>query len=257
MEIDVATRELIKFAVLPPGILIIALLLGWLFARHLFGRLLLLTAILTFYALSTPVGLNWLAAKVETIPPPSAAQIAASRADVILVLLAGVERHNPELSGADRLSADSLERVDYALALHRRTGLPIVVSGGSVSGDTTPVAELAARWLDDRAGVKARAIESGSRDTWENARNSQALLAANGLHKALLVTHAYHMPRALLSARAANLQVVAAPFGFMHVPDDLSEPTRLADWLPHRGYLGSSYLVLHEVIGIAWYSLAR
>jgi uncharacterized SAM-binding protein YcdF (DUF218 family) len=255
MEPDVATRTILKLFVLPPGSLILLLLVGWLLARRPVGRLLILLGIIGLYGLSTPVVVDWLAGRLETIPAPSAEELRNSRADAILVLLAGVRRSNPELDGADALDSLSLERIDHALALHRQTGLPIVVSGGSVKGDTATLAELGADWLQRRTGVTALAVEGASRDTWENAAFSADIMENQGLGRALLVTHAFHMPRAMLSARAAGIDAIPAPFAFLHEPPALRQPREFGDWLPHPGTLGRSYLILHEMAGLVWYGL--
>ncbi len=257
MEIDIATRQLIKLALLPPGILLLMLLFGWLLAGKVFGRLVLLLAIVLMYGLATPVGVNWLAAQLETVPALTPTQLRTSRADAIWVLMAGVRRHNPERGGAEWPSAMSLERIDYALTLHRKTGLPIVVSGGSPSGETRPVAELAAEWLQQQANVTPVIVDNSSRDTWENAKRSAELFAQNSIGRVLLVTHAFHMPRAMLSARAAAVDVVPAPFGFEHTPPALQQPGDYRDWLPQPGYLRRSYLILHEMAGLVWYGFFR
>ena len=56
-----------------------------------------------------------LASQLETEPALTPTKLRNSRADAILVFLAGVRTHNPELGGADALGPMSLERVDYAL----------------------------------------------------------------------------------------------------------------------------------------------
>lgn len=257
MELDVATRATLKLFLLPPGILLLLLLIGWLFARRLVGRLLVLVAFLGLYLLSTPAVLERLAARVETIPPPTGDQLRNSGAEAILVLLAGIRRNNPELGGAGALSSLSLQRIDYGLALHRMTGLPIVLSGGSVRGDTRPLAELGVDWLQGRAGVTPLAVENGSRDTWENAQRSVEALRRLGIERVLLVTHAFHMPRAMLSADAADLDAVPAPFAFEHDPSPTPPPISPIDWLPHPGRLGLSYLMLHEMSGLFWYRWNR
>ena len=257
MEIDVATRQLIKLALLPPGVLLILLLFGWLLAGRLFGRILLLLTIALMYGLSTPVGVNWLATHLETVPALTPTQLQTSRADAIWVLLAGVRRHNPERGGAEWPSALSLERLDYALTLHRKTGLPIAVSGGSPTGEARPVADLAAQWLRQQAQVEPLIIDNDSRDTWENAQRSAELFSRYDIDRVLLVTHAFHMPRAMLSARAAGLNVVPAPFGFEHTPPALQQAGSYRDWLPQPGNFSRSYLILHEMAGLVWYGLAR
>ena len=52
-------------------------------------------------------------------------------AQAILVFLAGRTWRAPELGGDDGLSALSLQRLHHAVYLHRRTGLPLAVSGGA------------------------------------------------------------------------------------------------------------------------------
>jgi uncharacterized SAM-binding protein YcdF (DUF218 family) len=257
LDIDVGTRAVLKLFLLPPGVLILVLLVGWLFARSLFGRLLLLLGLLTFYGLTTPVSVDWLAAQLETVKARSFEELRRSQADGILVFLAGSRMQNPELAGADALSARSLERVDYALAVHRETRLPILFSGGSREPDRRPVAEVAAGWLEQRTGLSAAGIDAASRDTWENAINSRALLEELGMRRVILVTHAYHMPRAHLSARAAGLDVVPAPFAFIHTPADRRQPYKVTDWLPSAGELERSYQVLHEMAGLVWYGFVR
>jgi uncharacterized SAM-binding protein YcdF (DUF218 family) len=257
LDLDVGTRAVLKLFLLPPGLLVLMLAVGWLFARRLFGRLLLLIAIAGFYGLSTPATVHWLAGQLETAQARTFDELRQSQADGILVFLAGSRRQNPEYAGADALSARSLERVDYALAVHRETRLPILLSGGSRDEQRRPVAELAADWLQQRAGLSAAAVDAASQDTWENARNSRVLLEQLGMRRVILVTHAYHMPRAQLSARAAGLDVVPAPFAFIHTPVDRRAPYKATDWLPQTGQLERAYLVLHEMAGLVWYGFAR
>lgn len=83
------------------------------------------------------------------------------------------------------------------------------------------------------------------------------LFDSKNVARVLLVTHAYHMPRALLSARAADIDALPAPFGYLHTPPALQQDSSYRDWLPMPGYLYRSYLVLHEMAGLVWYGFAR
>ncbi len=257
MELDVATRALLKVWLLPPGLLLILLLLAWLFARRRFGRFLLLTTIVISYLLCTPAGSGWLAGRLESVRPTPLAALKRSDADAILVFLADARDNNPELGGDESLSSLSLERIDFALSLHRHTGLPIILSGGVPPDQTRSLAALAQAWLRRQAGVDAAALDGASRDTWENAMHSAVLLRERGLHRPLLVTHAFHMPRALLSARAAGIDPIPAPFAFLHRPGGPDAGSEALDWAPQARSLANSYLVLHEIIGLVWYDLAR
>ena len=257
MELDVAARALLKLVLLPPGCLVAGLVIGLLLVRRRLGKLLLIASTTGLIVLSTPVTVEWLAARVETIPPTGMAQLKASEADAILVFMAGLRRDNPEYDGADVLTGLSLERLDHALRIQQQTGLPIIVSGGSVDGDTTPLAELALDWLRRYATATVIAAETDSRDTWENARFSKPLLADLGIERVVLVTHAFHMPRALYSAESAGIDAVPSAFAYLHPPPAYQPPRRPGDWLPQAGALHQAYLLLHEMAGYYWYRQAR
>lgn len=257
MELDVAARALIKLVVLPPGSILLVLGLGLVLHRRRIGRILLAAGIASLYLLSSPAVVMPMAALIESAPAPSTVQIRQSGAQAILVFMAGLRQGNPELSGADALSALSLQRLDHAASLHRQTGLPIIVSGGSVDGRSTPLAQLGASWLRGQAGIRPLALESASHDTWENALFSKRLLDRRDIQRVLLVTHAFHMPRALWSARAAGIDAVATPFGFVHIPEPYRPQRRASDWLPRASTLEESFLLLHEALGLAWYRATR
>ncbi|MFT7885251.1 YdcF family protein, partial [Salmonella enterica] len=59
-------------------------------------------------------------------------------------------------------------------------------------------------------GVSAKWIESDSRNTLENARQTRKTLKQAGIERVYIVTHAWHMPRAKMAFQNAGLQVVPA-----------------------------------------------
>src|SRR5260370_7247985 len=77
-------------------------------------------------------------------------------------------------------------------------------------------AEAARSVLEDW-GVPESAIlvETRSKNTAENGSFSRDLLASRGIHRALLVTSAYHMPRAVAAFRKAGLEVTPPPTHYM------------------------------------------
>lgn len=109
----------------------------------------------------------------------------------------------------------SAERVLAMLQLARRyPQARIVYSGGSgnlVSG-TEPEAPVAERLLLEFGVDRSRIVlESLSRSTAENATFSRKLLAPKSGERWLLVTSAFHMPRAIGAFRAAGFDVEAYP----------------------------------------------
>jgi uncharacterized SAM-binding protein YcdF (DUF218 family) len=154
----------------------------------------------------------------------------------IVVLGGGRESFAPEY-GVSNLTPASLERLRYGLWLSRETGAPVAFSGGVGWGQTDgwPEAEVAFRVASQEFGRPLRWVEGQSRDTRENARLTLALLRPAGVNHILLVTHGWHMPRALQAfqeAAGTEVRIEAAPMGLAR----RSEAAEL-DWLPSsQGY---------------------
>lgn len=239
---------------MPPGIVIILALIGLLLLLRwrLAGAALLTASIAALYVLSLPVTgialLGRLEAQVPALPVIDAAL--GARAGAIVVLGGGRHIDSPEYGG-DTVNTSTLERLRYAARLHRATGLPVLVSGGSVFGESIPEAELMQRVMREDLGVSATWVEGRSRTTYENALYSRAILEAAGITRVLLVTHAWHMPRAIWAFRQAGLDVLMAPTSFSRGYRSHSG----LDWLPSaRGLLHASR-ALHEQLGLLWYRL--
>ena len=213
------------------------------------GMLICVSGVVFLYALSTPlISQNLLMALESGLQKPAPSKIA--RPGVILVL-GGDLRHRASEYGGDGVGSLSLERIRYGALLHRQTGLPILTTGGSRHfGPERSMAQLMKRTLEEDFRVAVRWTEDQARDTFQNARDSQALLQAEGIETVLLVTHAWHMPRAVFSFETAGLRVIAAPTRFTFP----LEP-RMTDFWPSMGALRASYYGLHEWLGLAWYWL--
>lgn len=252
---EVLSIRTLEALLLPPGGLVILLLLGLMLIRTALGRLLVLLATLLLYGLSTAVGSAWLAAQVETVPPLTIEPGVAAKAQAIVVFLAGMDPDAPELSGEDGLDVNSLRRLAHAALLQRELGLPIILSGGLPRPPDHPaMAVIAAKALSRYFGLAPLAIEDRSRTTWENAQFVAPILRQHGMHSVILVTQAAHMPRALFAMQHTGIPVVPAPTGYVSRPDQhYLAGTEFSDWIPHAGYLKKSYLALHELLGMQWY----
>jgi uncharacterized SAM-binding protein YcdF (DUF218 family) len=167
----------------------------------------------------------------------------------IVVLGAEIIRAHNENLGI-RPGLLTLDRLRTAAALHRRTGLPILVTGGTTQPDTQPVGLVMAQSLKDDFQTPPRWVESKSSDTWENARFSADILHADGITSVYVVTHSWHMRRAILAFRATGLVVTAFPTSL----DDPLAPD-LYDFLPRASGWQTGYFAVHEWIGYAWYRL--
>jgi uncharacterized SAM-binding protein YcdF (DUF218 family) len=249
-------RQNLKLAILPPGGIILLLLLGHLFGRRFLGRLFSWSGLLALYLLSIPVTSGWLAGQQTQYPPLSGEQLLARDAQAILVLTASQEDHNPELGGAPRPDALGLQRLSHALRLHRETGLPIILSGGAMREGEQPLAVTYAAWLGQLAGVETLATEERSHNTRENLEFSATLLHELQLERVALVTHAFHMPRAMLVAASQEAEFIPTPFSLADKPEAADEP-RWLRWTPQSRTLAHNYLLLHELLGTFWYRVNR
>jgi uncharacterized SAM-binding protein YcdF (DUF218 family) len=149
----------------------------------------------------------------------------------IVVLSSGVSPPFPPRPTAI-LGFDSYERCVYAAWLHTHCyPVPVLASGGGSRGGE-PYAVTMGEALQ-REGVAKSMIwtEEASRSTYENAEFSARILRARGIHRILLVTEAYHMPRAEACFRKQGFDVVPAACGFRTWNED----------------------VLHEILGMIWY----
>jgi uncharacterized SAM-binding protein YcdF (DUF218 family) len=173
-------------------------------------------------------------------------------AQAIVVLAAGTMPRSAEYDNREIPDYIALARLRYGARLQRRTGLPLLVSGGN--GDDPRAkrvytkADAMATALREDFGVPVRWIEPRSRDTAENASNSAAILRAAGVKRILLVTDAMHMPRARTAFLRAGMEVVSAPTMFFG-----DQPLSFWSWVPSAEGLRRSWYAVYELLGIAWY----
>lgn len=120
-----------------------------------------------------------------------------------------------------------------------------LVTGGELGHGLRTEAEYLADALV-RLGVPADRVvlEPKAANTRENARYAKPLLEARGATKVLLVTSAFHLPRALGCFRAVGLEPDALPVDFR-----LRDVTRDPHWAPRAEYLAQSAQAVREVVG--------
>lgn len=232
---------------LPPGILILVMT-GGLALRRTRPRLgtgLVTSSLVALYVLSMPLTAHFLLASWQHQPPVIVATKSAA-----IVVLGGSKSHDSPEYGGDTVSGATLVRLRYAAYLHRQTGLPILVSGGSPEGSTQSEAELMQYTLQNEFSVPVRWAEGESTNTLENARLSYRMLAAENIRTIHLVTHAWHMPRAQLAFEAAGFKVIPAATAYT-----TRYRLTVLDVLPNATALRDSALFFHEIIGIVWYRL--
>ena len=240
MPLSFLFKKLASAMVLPPlaPLLLIAGGLLLLRRRPALGRAVAWAGLLVALLMSVPATTHYLIAPLEDVPllgDPN-----GSGAQAIVVLSGGSNDYMPEYAGPgpNRLT---LERLRYAVHLVHRTGLPLLVSGGS------PEAEMMAMSLAEDFGVGVRWGENQSLDTAENARFSVKMLKADGIERVLLVTHAAHMKRAMNEFLLQGIEVTPAPTAFFS-RDDMG--VELFDYVPGMSAYFASWYAIHEWVGL-------
>ena len=234
----------------PPGNVLLFGLAA-LFTRGGWRRVVLGAAFVLLYLQSAPATVDAFTAPLERYPPLELEHLPT--ADAIVVLGGGRYSRAPEY-GRDSASTLSLERLQYAADLERATGLPLLISGGSVQGEPDAEASIMAELLHTTFGIKTEIVtETRSRNTAENALYSKELLDAHRWHRVFLVTHARDLPRAVAMFEKNGVAVVPAPLRFDTRRDE--DLMVVGAWLPSAQAMRQFREACHEYVGALWYRL--
>lgn len=249
-------KPVLTALLLPPVPLLLLMLIG--------ARLILPRRGLGWFAVMLSVAGLWLSACTGTaqalshfvLHPPAALTSdrikelkTAKTPTAIIVLGGGLEPFAPEY-GVSSLHYASLERLRYGVWLSRETGLPLGFSGGVgfAQPDSKPEAQIAAQIAASEFGRPLKFVEDNSRDTRENAARTLALLRPTGIRHIVLVTHGWHMPRALkafeTAAAGSDIRVEAAPMGLAR-----NTETPALQWLPTSKGFSDVRSILRELLG--------
>ncbi|RMG91472.1 MAG: YdcF family protein [Zetaproteobacteria bacterium] len=238
---------------LPPALFLCMAFVGLLAWKRSWGRMLAFIGFISIWLLSlAPVRDLLLWPLEEAYDPLPVEQADASRGQAIVLLGGGLYEHAPEFGGEDALEKYALMRTVYAAELAKKTGLDVYASGGVVfSGQDTPEGEVMVRWLA-RFGVPQERLhaENAARTTWENALRLRDMLEQRGIQRVMLVTSAYHMPRAVRAFRAQGFDVLPAPSAYRKSKDS---SYAIRDWLPRADVFHDACNALHEYLGMLWY----
>ncbi|QRX81024.1 YdcF family protein [Glaciimonas sp. PAMC28666] len=172
------------------------------------------------------------------------------QAEAIVVLGGGRIESAPEYGAVDSPSYVTLARLRYAAKLHRETGLPLLVTGGTPEGGGESEAAVMARTLAEDFDTPVKWREDASDNTAQNAEFSYTILSQQKVKHILLVTDAIHMPRAQMIFKLSGFDVTPAPTVFFS-----RSRLSLLDFIPSGEGLRRSYYALHEWIGVTWYKL--
>jgi uncharacterized SAM-binding protein YcdF (DUF218 family) len=236
-------------ALLPPFSLALLILAGLILLRRVprFARALLFFTAAALYGLSTPWVSGLLLKSLEISRPIEL--VTPLEADAIVVL-GGGRRTDALEYGSDTVNSLTLERLRYAAHLQRISRLPLMVTGGMPGGGSQPEGRLMHDILVKEFKVPVKWVEDRALTTWDNARLSAPRLHQAGVERIVLVSHAWHLRRAVPQFEGHGLDVIPAGTQFSDTRID-----SFLSLLPNALGLRDSYFALHEWLGVLWYKL--
>ncbi|MEM7532571.1 MAG: YdcF family protein [Chloroflexota bacterium] len=166
---------------------------------------------------------------------------------------------------------DAVDRIIYAAQLYHEGRAPLILlSGGRIGwmdpSDTSEAEEMAEILLMLGVPQDALVYEDRSRNTFENALYTRELFTTHQWNDALLVTSAYHMPRAVFLFRQQEIDVIPAPtdyfvvekdwfFSGKYVQKDMSLPQFFLGLFPSVGNVDLTTRAIKEYIGLLIYTV--
>lgn len=175
------------------------------------------------------------------------------RADVTydaVILLGGVVDEQATAASGQPSYNDNVERLIMTHRLLRDGNARIaIVSGAASSEEFAAYGESAvlARQLEDWGIAKERIIsEDKARNTRENAVYTKEIARARGLSRVLVVTSAFHMPRAAECFAAVDMKVDTLGVDYRADPPAY---LGLGKFLPRAHSLGITAMVVREIFG--------
>jgi uncharacterized SAM-binding protein YcdF (DUF218 family) len=244
-------NKLLPVFVLPLGLVVLLLAVA-LWRRT---RWPVVAAIVLLYAVSIPFTGDRLIGRLEArYPAVPVAEVPAADAIVALGGIFGP----PAAAGTVPNVSETGERLEAAIRLWEAgKGTHVVFTGARIpwSGAERGEGELA-RDEAVRRGVPPEAIVVTDEvaNTADEARAVARLMRDRGWRRVILITTAWHLPRAELQFRQAGVDCTPFPVDFRR---DRRAPLAGLDFLPRADALANSETALRELYGYAFYRLFR
>ena len=202
--------KILPTLVSPVGLAILLCLASVTLQNRRIGRCLIWLACLLLYAASIPITADLILSSLQNRFPPLTPTTCPS-ADAIVIL--GGILPTPQREPARLDWNESVERFEQGLALYQAGKAPRIVFTSGGPGDEGEEGQFLTQAALAR-GVPPQAIEHTrhSPNTEAEAFNTAALAADKGYRAIILVTSAYHMPRAMMLFGRTSLAGRTTPY---------------------------------------------
>jgi uncharacterized SAM-binding protein YcdF (DUF218 family) len=236
-------NKLLPVFVLPIGVVTILILLAvwkkWRWAA--------LAATFVLLASSTGVVANLLLRPLENAYP---ARSIASVPEVDAVLVLGGIMSPGKETGLVTEWSEAVERFDAGVEIVQRGKARLLLFPGDARGSEGTALQREAL---ERGVPRDQVMVIGAvGNTADEAEQLKRFAAQRGLKRVLLVTSAWHMPRAMRLFKRAGVEITAFPVDYRALPN---RALPYLDWIPNAGALGKTEMALRECYGMAFYAV--
>ncbi len=231
---------------LPPGILIIILtgFCWWIYRKHRRGFFMAAGITLLFYLSSISFFSDILIHSLENRYQPPA----SIRGDVIIVLGGGATLDTPNIGVKGHLSGAAANRLLTAMQLYHQLKTPVILSAGKAYRTAGVESEITRMILLGVGILPTKIIvENQSINTTENAKYTKKLLAQYHFHRPVLVTSAFHMPRAVKQFTKTGITVIPFPTDYRV---NASGGFDIQKLIPSAEALNQASLAIKEYLGL-------
>lgn len=254
VDMDFTLKKIISALLLPLPIAMILLFIGllffWFSKRKMITNIFLCAGFIVLLIFGSSLYPSILLNSLEDTYKPVTTLV--HNVHQIVVLGGGV-RTDTNAPPNTQLSSASLSRLVEGIRLYKmykaqHIDEKLILSGGRVFGKPAEAGIM--QNIAVVLGVDPNDIllEAGSRDTHEEALYLKKQL---GDHPFLLVTSAYHMPRAIALFKKIGLNPIPAPTQYFGDSSAVS----FKKYLPNSNYLIMSDIAIHEYLGQLWAKL--
>ncbi len=183
----------------------------------------------------------------HTYPAPDEAALASAK---WVVVLGGGSSSDPSLPVTSRPGGTTLARLVEGIRLQRQIpGSRLLLSGAAVFSSGSDAQAMAAVALALGVPFASIVLDDASPDTETQAVNVARIVKDE---PCVVVTSAYHLPRAIGLFSKAGLRPVPAPAQFLTSQNIGFSPL---DLYPTTGGLVRAHIVENEYLGTAWSTL--
>ncbi len=146
--------------------------------------------------------------------------------------------------------SEAVERFEAGVQIVQRGKARVVLFTGDTRGSEGTALQREA--LERGVPREQTAVIGAVGNTADEAAQLKRYAAQHGLKRVVLVTSAWHLPRAMRLFKKAGVELVPFPVDFRALPN---RALPYLDWIPSAGALGKTELALRECYGMAFYAV--